>query len=146
MTPDFTRLVSVGMYDLPTIHAGSNPQDMGTPQGGGPGANGSANANKSSSETRIIIYDLNTKLPESYVTCSTRPSSRASTTTVCLGACVSSRLIGLVCTIRSIRLEGELTSVKISADSQYALINRASENGPPAVSQLLGTQCAVGNC
>lgn len=32
-----------------------------------------------------------------------------------------------------IRLEGELTSVKISQDSQYALINRASENGPPAV-------------
>lgn len=29
-----------------------------------------------------------------------------------------------------IRLEGELTSVKISQDSQYALINRASENGP----------------
>ena len=34
---------------------------------------------------------------------------------------------------RSIRLEGELTSVKVSQDSQYALINRASENGPPAV-------------
>ena len=39
-------------------------------------------------------------------------------------------------TRRSIRLDGELTSVKISQDSQYALINRASENGPPAVRVL----------
>ncbi|KAI0807887.1 WD40 repeat-like protein [Fomes fomentarius] len=103
VTPDFTRLVAVGMYDVPSIPLGSNPQEAaGAPQASGPGANGGASANKSSSETRIMIYDLSTKQPES-----------------------------------SIRLEGELTSVKISADSQYALINRASENGPQAEIQLL---------
>lgn len=44
--------------------------------------------------------------------------------------------MALMGTCRYIRLDGELTSVKISQDSQYALINRASENGPPAVRAL----------
>lgn len=68
VTPDFTRLVAVGMYDVPSIPPGSNPQEAaGVPQASGPGANGGASANKSSSETRIMIYDLSTKQPESYV-------------------------------------------------------------------------------
>ncbi|RPD66631.1 WD40 repeat-like protein [Lentinus tigrinus ALCF2SS1-7] len=101
VTPDFTRLVAVGMYDAPCL-PGPNPQETGAAQGSGATASAAASANKSSSETRIIIYDLATKQPE-----------------------------------RILPLEGELTSVKISADSQYALINRASENGPPAEIHLL---------
>ncbi|OBZ75757.1 WD repeat-containing protein 26 [Grifola frondosa] len=90
---DFTRLVAVGMYDLPLTPPGNNttPPESGTPPGGGAPA---ANPPRSK-ETRIIIYDLATKLPE-----------------------------------KSIRLEGELTSVKISQDSQYALINHTMEQGP----------------
>ncbi|RDX46846.1 WD40 repeat-like protein [Lentinus brumalis] len=101
VTPDFTRLVAVGMYDAPSL-PGLNPQESGTAQASGASAGAAASANKSSSETRIIIYDLATKQPE-----------------------------------RILPLEGELTSVKISADSQYALINRASESGPPAEIHLL---------
>ena len=41
--------------------------------------------------------------------------------------------MALMGTCRYIRLDGELTSVKISQDSQFALINRASEHGPAAV-------------
>ena len=41
-----------------------------------------------------------------------------------------------MCARRSIRLEGELTSVKISQDAQFALINCASDNGPSAVRPL----------
>ncbi|KAI0636404.1 WD40 repeat-like protein [Trametes polyzona] len=97
VSPDFTRLVAVGMYDVPSIPpaagVGAGAQDAGA---------GGAGASARVSETRIIIYDLATKQPESMI-----------------------------------RLEGELTSVKISQDSQYALINRASENGPPAEIQLL---------
>ena len=59
VTPDFTRLVAVGMYDVPSNVTGPNPQDSS-----GAGAGGAAGANKSTSETRIIIYDLATKQPE----------------------------------------------------------------------------------
>ena len=117
VTPDFTRLVAAGMYDAP----GPNPQDSSTPPGSGPGG-GTATANKSSSETRIIIYDLATKQPE---TCVHPPSPVRGR-----GECSSDWLCS---SCRSIRLEGELTSVKISPDSQFALINTASENGPTAV-------------
>ncbi|KAI0780438.1 WD40 repeat-like protein [Trametes elegans] len=101
VTPDFTRLVAVGMYDVPSIPSAANAaQDAAAAGGAGAGAGSAASGRVS--ETRIIIYDLATKQPES-----------------------------------SIRLEGELTSVKISQDSQFALINRASENGPPAEIHLL---------
>ncbi|KAI0332631.1 WD40 repeat-like protein [Cubamyces sp. BRFM 1775] len=106
VTPDFTRLVAVGMYD--TMHA--PPEAAAVAAAGGTGAGAAAGAGGAGAgagiprvaETRIIIYDLATKQPE-----------------------------------LSIRLEGELTSVKVSQDSQYALINRASENGPPAEIHLL---------
>ena len=67
VTPDFTRLVAVGMYDMPSIQPGSNPQESATPAGSGQAQSTTANANKSTSETRIIIYDLHTKQPETYV-------------------------------------------------------------------------------
>lgn len=65
VTPDFTRLVAVGMYDAPCL-SGPNPQEAGTAQGSGAAASAAASANKSLSETRIIIYDLATKQPERY--------------------------------------------------------------------------------
>ncbi|KAI9061512.1 WD40 repeat-like protein [Trametes sanguinea] len=102
VTPDFTRLVAVGMYDMmppPPDAAGAGAGAAGAGAGGAGAAGG---AGGRVAETRIIIYDLATKQPE-----------------------------------LSIRLEGELTSVKVSQDSQYALINRASENGPPAEIHLI---------
>ncbi|PSR81506.1 hypothetical protein PHLCEN_2v6364 [Hermanssonia centrifuga] len=89
ITPDFTKLVAVGMYDLPSPIPQSNaPSAEGvTP----PAASGAAHANNSPpTEFRMIVYDLATKQLEA-----------------------------------SIRTEGELTSVKISHDSQCALVNRA---------------------
>ncbi|OBZ72373.1 Metacaspase-1 [Grifola frondosa] len=90
VTPDFTRLVAVGMYDLPVTPLGSKttPPESGT-RGGAAAANP-----PHVEETGIIIYNLATKLLE-----------------------------------KSIRLEGELTSVKISQDSQYALVNHTMEQG-----------------
>ncbi len=128
VTPDFTRLVAVGMYDMPPVQPGSNPPDGGTPPGSGQGQGAGASANKSLSETRIIIYDLHTKQPETCVSRAAHASRRAWDI-----LCEDNVLMSCMGTCRYIRLDGELTSVKISQDSQYALINRASENGPPAV-------------
>lgn len=64
VSPDFTRLIAVGMYDAPSI-----PPGPGVAQdGGGIGgvAAGGASAGRVS-ETRIVIYDLATKQPESCV-------------------------------------------------------------------------------
>ncbi|KAI0934659.1 hypothetical protein AcV5_006428 [Taiwanofungus camphoratus] len=83
ITPDSTRLVAVGMYDVPGTPS-PTPPEGGTP----PGAAAAAR----SSETRVIVYDLATKQPETMI-----------------------------------QLHGELTSVKISQDSRYALINRAPD-------------------
>ncbi|KII88044.1 hypothetical protein PLICRDRAFT_30507 [Plicaturopsis crispa FD-325 SS-3] len=66
VTPDFTRLVAVGIYNTPPAAGGT--------------------------ENRIVVYNMATKEAET-----------------------------------SIRLEGELTSVKISQDSQYALISHAPD-------------------
>lgn len=56
VTPDFTRLVAVGMYDAPANVPG-------------PAAAASENGNQSgvggSSENRVIVYDLVTKQPQS---------------------------------------------------------------------------------
>ncbi|RDB21395.1 WD repeat-containing protein 26 [Hypsizygus marmoreus] len=96
VTPDFTRLVTVGMHHLPSMSSvgeasgptrdtQAHPGDAAAGSGNGAGMTGSR-----SSENRMIIYDLATKQ-----------------------------------IVSSIRLEGELTSVKVSQNSQYALINNA---------------------
>ncbi|KAG6865928.1 hypothetical protein C0991_010429 [Blastosporella zonata] len=89
ITPDFSRLVSVGMQHLPVavVNEGITGREV---QNGDAAAAGAAAAK--ASENKMIIYDLTTKLVES-----------------------------------SIRLDGELTSVKISQDSRYALINHAPD-------------------
>ena len=78
VTPDFARLVAVGMYDMPPSQPGSTPQDGGTPAGSGQGQGAGASANKSQSETRIIIYDLHTKQPETCVSVSVSRATHAS--------------------------------------------------------------------
>ncbi|KAI0341652.1 WD40 repeat-like protein [Trametopsis cervina] len=86
ITPDFTRLVAVGMYDVP---APPPP----TPSTGGEAVSAAATAAANQpKEFRLAVWDLATKQLESFV-----------------------------------RLEGELTSVKITEDSRYALINRAPD-------------------
>ena len=54
VTPDFTRLVAVGMYDAPATVPG--------PTAAAP-ENGSQTGAGRSSETRVIVYDLATKQP-----------------------------------------------------------------------------------
>ncbi|TCD66196.1 hypothetical protein EIP91_001690 [Steccherinum ochraceum] len=92
ITPDFTRLVAIGMYDAPAPPASITPPEAATPPAGGAApASGSR-----PSEHEVIVYDLATKQPST-----------------------------------SIRMEGELTSVKISKDSRFALINRSSGANAP---------------
>ncbi|OCH88195.1 WD40 repeat-like protein [Obba rivulosa] len=99
VTPDFTRLVAVGMYDGVSAPHGSDgsPPDSATPPTGAAAPAGGVRP----SENRIIVYDLATKQVET-----------------------------------SIRVDGELTSVKVSQDSQYALINRAPDSGSGCEIQL----------
>ncbi|KAI0071759.1 WD40 repeat-like protein, partial [Panus rudis PR-1116 ss-1] len=110
ITPDYTRLVAVGMYNVPSTPSNPPPPPSdgatGTGSGSGSGANATAGAathgsGSSGSETRVIVYQLATKQIEA-----------------------------------SLHMEGELTSVKVSEDSRYALINRASKVSPNAELQL----------
>ncbi|KAF5381032.1 hypothetical protein D9615_004152 [Tricholomella constricta] len=85
VTPDFARLVTVGIHQLPVN------LDTGRDAQSGDAAAAGAAASRAS-ENRMIVYDLATKQIES-----------------------------------TIRLEGELTSVKVSLDSKFALINHAPD-------------------
>ncbi|KAI0685665.1 WD40 repeat-like protein [Cytidiella melzeri] len=89
ITPDFTKLVAVGMYDVPTPPP---PAPSAASEGTNTAAAAAAAAANQPKEFRLVVWDLSTKQLESFV-----------------------------------RLEGELTSVKITEDSRYALINRAPE-------------------
>ncbi|KAI0797559.1 WD40 repeat-like protein [Abortiporus biennis] len=97
ITPDFTRLVAVGMSDPPPIPHPVNPTPT---EGASSQAATQTHPNSRPSENRILIYDLATKEIET-----------------------------------SKSVEGELTSVKISEDSQYALINHAAE--APATCEVM---------
>ncbi|KAL9715363.1 hypothetical protein Ac2012v2_002027 [Leucoagaricus gongylophorus] len=112
VTPDLTRLVTIGMDrnpslpDLASTRSGttheatsnggdSNVGGTNTPASGGHGAAGGNHAKgggASTSTNKMIIFDLATKMPEF-----------------------------------TVALEGELTSVKISQNSRYALINLAPD-------------------
>ncbi|TFK76226.1 WD40 repeat-like protein [Pluteus cervinus] len=91
VTPDLTRLVTIGMHHIPPTNSGNEGSGNGQP---GDGVTGSGNVfpahGSRSAEIKMITYDLATKKPEQLV-----------------------------------RLDGEVTSVKISSNSQYALINHA---------------------
>ena len=71
VTPDFTRLVAVGMYDTmhapPEAAAGAAAGGAGTGAAAGAGGAGAGAGVRRVAETRIIIYDLATKQPELYV-------------------------------------------------------------------------------
>ena len=70
VTPDFTKLVAIGMYDSLTPPAGNGPAPAEASTGGTAtpptGASAPANGNRLS-ENRIIVYDLVTKQLETYV-------------------------------------------------------------------------------
>ncbi|KAF8236247.1 WD40 repeat-like protein [Tricholoma matsutake] len=91
ITPDLTRLVTIGMYPSPPptgdSHQPTRNNSDSVSLGNGVLVNGSKG-----SDNRMIVYDLFTKQTES-----------------------------------SVRLDGELTSVKISQNSQYALINHTPD-------------------
>ncbi|TFK42349.1 WD40-repeat-containing domain protein [Crucibulum laeve] len=88
VTPDFTRLIAVGM-DVEPVNPPRNSGQPGETTNSAAGGNGAPPAKNSN---RMIVFDLSTKETES-----------------------------------SIPLEGELTSVKVSQNSQYALINHAPD-------------------
>ncbi|TFY66673.1 hypothetical protein EVG20_g4410 [Dentipellis fragilis] len=130
VTPDFTRLVAVG--ESATGPSSQHPApsgrgDSATPPVGGSRNNTHANSNASrSTEYLMIVYDLATKQPEVYV--SSPLSHRAPPLFDMERLWV--RMIDdpfYFYVIRTVVLEGQLTSVKISDDSQYALINHAPD-------------------
>ncbi|THH20764.1 hypothetical protein EUX98_g8521 [Antrodiella citrinella] len=59
ITPDFTRLVAIGMYDVPAPPVATTTPDAGTPSAG----NAAPAAGSRPSEHRVIVYDLATKQP-----------------------------------------------------------------------------------
>ncbi|KAG6820299.1 hypothetical protein H0H93_002563 [Arthromyces matolae] len=89
ITPDFTRLVLVGIHLLPTSIVNEGFTGREVQRGDAAPARAAATTTRAS-ENRMVIYDLTTKQTES-----------------------------------SIRLDGELTSVKITRDSRFALVNHA---------------------
>ncbi|KDQ33398.1 hypothetical protein PLEOSDRAFT_1073660 [Pleurotus ostreatus PC15] len=95
VTPDFTRLVTIGMDYVPPHSVtviDANPRGSMAGSHGGEAPMGTPQSVPKKPDNRMVIYDLATKQAES-----------------------------------SIRLEGELTSVKISQNSQYALINHSPD-------------------
>ncbi|EKM55055.1 uncharacterized protein PHACADRAFT_94848 [Phanerochaete carnosa HHB-10118-sp] len=98
ITPDFSKLVAIGMYDtpLPLPPAGGVAPTSDGASGGTAtppaGSTAPTPANRPT-ENRIIVYDLLTKQLET-----------------------------------SVKMEGELTSVKVSQNSRYVLINRALDS------------------
>lgn len=71
ITPDFTKLVAIGMYDLPTPLPAAGAQPATEAPGGGtatPPAGATAAATGiRQSENRVIVYDLLTKQLETCV-------------------------------------------------------------------------------
>ncbi|KAF8226747.1 WD40 repeat-like protein [Tricholoma matsutake] len=93
ITPDLTRLVTIGMYYHPSPPpTGDSPQPARNNSDSVSLGNGVLVNGSKGSDNSMIVYDLFTKQTES-----------------------------------SVRLDGELTSVKISQNSQYALINHAPD-------------------
>ncbi|KZT09725.1 WD40 repeat-like protein [Laetiporus sulphureus 93-53] len=88
VAPDFTRLVAVGMYGVPTP-----PSETGLPP-----PEGGNSPPVPRLETRIVVYDLTTKQLEAFIP-----------------------------------MNEELSSVRISDDSRYALISCASSAESPCI-------------
>jgi WD40 repeat protein len=98
VTPDMRRVISLGMYYPSTPHHDGSA----TPPA-------SITASTNTKENRMIIYDFASKRIETYVK-SLNSSSRSTNISH-----------------RSLQLDGELTSVKVSADSHYAIINHSPD-------------------
>lgn len=64
ITPDFTRLVAIGMYDAPAPPASTSPPDTGTPPVGGAIP---VHGQRHHTEHRAFVYDLATKQAIQYV-------------------------------------------------------------------------------
>ena len=109
LTPDFSRLVAIGeSANQPPVERDAS---LGARRDGSatPPERGGTPAERSVSY-QIIVYDLATKTPELYVTytLSSMPLSHRNLTSTAT-------------------LENQLTSVSISADSRYALVNHAPD-------------------
>jgi len=119
VSPNMAKVVAVGIIHLPPTpnppsSAGASPA---------PGTRGDSSSQSSQSqphvpgysskaENRMIVYDMITKqtiacVPELYLTKTS-----------------DARLVD-----RSLKLDGETTSVRVSYDSRYALINHAPDVG-----------------
>jgi hypothetical protein len=114
VTPDYTRLIAVGMQPLPPPPSSSIASEQRSQSGDASPASGNGGTTISTarnSENRILVYDLATKQIESYVVVHHKLFHSDKRPYFC----------------SSIRLDGELTSVKVSQDSQYALVNHAPD-------------------
>ena len=116
VSPNMTKVVAVGIIYLPPP---PNPPSS-TGASPAPGARGDSASQSSQSqshapsfpakaENRLIVYDMATK----HTIACVPPSDIWIMTS-------DARLVG-----RSLKLEGETTSVRVSHDSRYALINHA---------------------
>ncbi|KAF8637401.1 hypothetical protein AX17_002896 [Amanita inopinata Kibby_2008] len=93
ITPDFSRLVAIGMHhQLPSETGPSRAQPGDHQPYATNGGAVSPSSQARSTNNRLIVYDIATKQ-----------------------------------VLTSVRLEGELTSVKVSQNSQYALVNHAPD-------------------
>jgi hypothetical protein len=118
VSPNMTKVVAVGIIHLPpTPHppssAGASPAPgtRGDSTSQSPQAQPHAPGYPPKAENRMIVYDMITKQ------------------TI---ACVSLKLSSIVTSDalsvdRSLKLDGETTSVRVSYDSRYALINHAPD-------------------
>lgn len=115
ITPDLTHIVAVGIHYHPAspsvgaLSPDSRPTDTSaSPSGGG---NGSTTGASRKLANCMIVYDLATKQTELFVSLLHHGQRLMFPTPLC----------------RSIPLEGELSSVKISRDSRYALVNHPQD-------------------
>lgn len=118
VSPNMTKVVAVGIIHLPPVpHPPSSTRASPAPGTRGESASQSPQAQSQASgyppkpENRMIVYDMITKQTIAWA-----PLGRVSSVTS------NGRSVD-----RSLKLDGETTSVRVSYDSRYALINHAPD-------------------
>ena len=102
ISPDMTKVVAVGIVPSLSTPPPPSSAEAPPPQSYGPGCSGKA-------EDRMVVYDMSTKQMTASVSLSYILTITSDTRSV----------------DRSLELGGEITSVRISHDSRYALTSHA---------------------
>lgn len=121
VSPNMTKVVAVGIINLaPTPNPPSSAGASPAPGARGDSASQSSQTQShtpgypSKAENRMIVYDMTTKQTIAYV-----PPRY-----------VWNVISDMISVDRSLKLDGETTSARVSNDSRYALINHAPDVGP----------------